>query len=414
MDRRTKTYWSFVAPSGKLHSIFTPSARTPMLGRALGTGEECAHWRSVVAARALIRQGGIFMQDSSARQRRLFLALAGILLAASGCGPPDPPVNFPGAGRTADGSFSFTALVAILTPGGQFTTVGPSAPSTYAILGPGRRGSFGLWVYAPLPSTFDVKVDGVTVVEGVPAHGDTAAHDAGYWYATLRNTSTTPAIYEIAIIPPIAKAAVPSFVAGVRNVSRNPGFVGDTNPQHISQTSVSVTLVRQPSSVVDVTILNGKGIIQSQPAGLFCPPTCSFDFPGAPNPVLVHASASTTFAFTSWSGACAGSSPTCMLPMNGMAQGVTASFVKTGSTMPPTACPAPALVPGKSYFMSPMCDAHLLGAIIQCDGTRFFCCFTSDPSFNDPVCGAGHKMAPATCGIGTAPDNPAAPTGCYL
>jgi murein DD-endopeptidase MepM/ murein hydrolase activator NlpD len=69
---------------------------------------------------------------------------------------------------------------------------------------------------------------------------------------------------------------------------------------------------------------NGNGVVWSEPAGIHCGSTCSYEF-HANTDITLHATASDGSEFIGWSGACTGID-TCIVSMT-TAKSVTASFV---------------------------------------------------------------------------------------
>lgn len=77
----------------------------------------------------------------------------------------------------------------------------------------------------------------------------------------------------------------------------------------------------------------GAGTVTSNPVGISCGSTCSTSYPDGAF-VTLTARASTSSKFTSWSGACSGTSSTCTVTMNA-AKLVTASFALVSPPPPP-------------------------------------------------------------------------------
>ncbi len=103
---------------------------------------------------------------------------------------------------------------------------------------------------------------------------------------------------------------------------------GGTTPPPVVRYTLSVTI-------------SGNGSVTSSPAGINCGSTCSASFDSGTQ-VTLTATAASGSTFSSWTGACSGSTPTCTVAMT-LARSVTASF--TTATPGPTACtgtpPAP-------------------------------------------------------------------------
>ncbi len=80
---------------------------------------------------------------------------------------------------------------------------------------------------------------------------------------------------------------------------------------------------------------NGSGTITSNPSGINCGSTCSANFDSGKS-ITLTAAPSSGSNFVGWSGACSGTSLTCVVIMNSN-KSATAEFV-SGSTPPPTSC----------------------------------------------------------------------------
>jgi uncharacterized repeat protein (TIGR02543 family) len=73
--------------------------------------------------------------------------------------------------------------------------------------------------------------------------------------------------------------------------------------------------------------LSGSGTVVSSPTGINCGSGCSASFTSGTN-VTLTATAATGYTFSGWSGACAGTSPTCSVSMT-VARSVTATFTQS-------------------------------------------------------------------------------------
>jgi hypothetical protein len=87
--------------------------------------------------------------------------------------------------------------------------------------------------------------------------------------------------------------------------------------------SVTATFVQLPKQTLTVTKL-GTGIVMSGPSGIACGSTCSHLFINGAS-VTLTATPAPGYAFTGWSGACTGTSRTCVLSMTS-ARATTARF----------------------------------------------------------------------------------------
>lgn len=79
---------------------------------------------------------------------------------------------------------------------------------------------------------------------------------------------------------------------------------------------------------LSVTV-TGMGTVTSDPTGIDCGTTCSADFTDGAT-VTLTAAPDTTSSFTGWTGACTGTSPTCMVTLTAAAS-TTATFAVRGS-----------------------------------------------------------------------------------
>jgi hypothetical protein len=101
-------------------------------------------------------------------------------------------------------------------------------------------------------------------------------------------------------------------------------------------------------AVADVTVSSGGKVTG---AGLSCPPTCDTTTTAGQS-VTLTAVPSAGFVFTTWGGACPGTTATCTLTMTGDLD-VSATF---GPSTPPVVLPAPVLVgpaDGTVFFTLP-------------------------------------------------------------
>ncbi len=86
-----------------------------------------------------------------------------------------------------------------------------------------------------------------------------------------------------------------------------------------------------------------RGQVTSDQPGITCPSDCSQHLTGT---VTLTAAPVAGSSFAGWGGACAGSAPTCAVPMTGP-QSVSASFVPTPPVPAPTPAPTPPPPPPK-------------------------------------------------------------------
>jgi phospholipase C len=80
-------------------------------------------------------------------------------------------------------------------------------------------------------------------------------------------------------------------------------------------TAVTATFNALPQKQLTVTVPAGQGTVISSPSGINCPATCSANFLSGTKITLSVAPA-TGFAVASWTGACTGNTPTCVVTLN--------------------------------------------------------------------------------------------------
>lgn len=94
------------------------------------------------------------------------------------------------------------------------------------------------------------------------------------------------------------------------------------------------------------------GRVISTPGGINCGESCEYGFPSG-STVTIQATDPSDSDFAGWSGACAGTSPTCVVAVSALTT-VTATFAPTpGATPAPTPGPAPSPAPAPGESMDP-------------------------------------------------------------
>src|SRR5947208_12180665 len=76
----------------------------------------------------------------------------------------------------------------------------------------------------------------------------------------------------------------------------------------------------------------GSGTVTSNPSGIACPGTCTFDFPTS-SQVTLTAAAANGSSFAGWSGACTGTATSCNVTVNGTTVSATASFTTIAGSL---------------------------------------------------------------------------------
>ncbi len=104
-----------------------------------------------------------------------------------------------------------------------------------------------------------------------------------------------------------------------------PGCTGNTCTVTMQASrTVTISFVRRMHVLTVTKAGTGSGTVTSAPAGINCGTNCTTSFAEGSSVVLTAAPA-TGSVFTGWSGACAGTLPTCTVPMD-VAKSATASF----------------------------------------------------------------------------------------
>jgi hypothetical protein len=183
---------------------------------------------------------------------------------------------------------------------------------------------------------------------------------------------------------------------------------------------------RGSTVTVSIVTANNDGRVTSNPAGIDCPGTCSFDFLTSTSVVLTQSVLRNQTEFIGWTGGCSGMG-NCnvgllapgapIIPVN---PSVTANFrIHTNTQItPPTAlCPMP-MVTGMRWVEPPNCGTPPpLGATLQCDSQGYFCCGVSGGTAT-ARCPGGNQTG-VTCAkdsLGVTPGNELLiqPGGCYV
>jgi uncharacterized repeat protein (TIGR02543 family) len=120
-----------------------------------------------------------------------------------------------------------------------------------------------------------------------------------------------------------ARCALTSLLLCVSLLITGCGGGGDSG---ISTASSSSTPAPSPtpSSYTLIVSETGSGTVASSPSGINCGTSCSASYASGTS-VTLTVTAATGYTFSGWSGACAGTSPTCSVSMT-IARSVTATF----------------------------------------------------------------------------------------
>lgn len=113
---------------------------------------------------------------------------------------------------------------------------------------------------------------------------------------------------------------------GIPNVSGEISITSSTDVRTISVNGTGSISVYVPSATLNTlgVALVGNGTVTSNPSGINCGATCSYDFNSLVS-VSLTPSASSGYAFSAWSGDCTGSS-TCVVNMS-VDKNITATFI---------------------------------------------------------------------------------------
>ena len=176
--------------------------------------------------------------------------------------------------------------------------------------------------------------------------------------------------------------------------------ISDVSGQYASA-PFSFALVSTATTVnVKIVTANNDGRVVSNPPGIDCPGTCSFDFNGSSSVVLSESVLHNQTEFTGWQGNCTVTGNTCTLqPLDGTTVAANANFrIHSSSTPPPNAmCPAAPVITAKTWVEPPNCGTIPTnqGATLQCDAQGYFCCGATGGA-PSPRC-SGQNLTPVTC-----------------
>ncbi|MGI8770642.1 MAG: hypothetical protein ACR2JE_04330 [Acidobacteriaceae bacterium] len=200
--------------------------------------------------------------------------------------------------------------------------------------------------------------------------------------------------------------------------------ISDVSGQYASS-PLSFALASTVTTVnVKIVTANSDGRVVSNPPGIDCPGTCSFDFNGWSSVALSQSVLHNQTEFTGWQGNCTGTGNTCTLqPLNGITVAANANFkIHSSPAAPIMMCPAAPEIPGKAWADPPNCGTIPTnqGATLQCDAQGYFCCNATGGA-PSPRCG-GQNLTPVTCmkdALGVTPSNESLlpadqPEGCYV
>jgi hypothetical protein len=201
--------------------------------------------------------------------------------------------------------------------------------------------------------------------------------------------------------------------------------ISDVSGQHASA-PFSFALVSTATTVnVKIVTANNDGRVVSNPPGIDCPGTCSFDFNGWSSVVLSVSVLHNQTEFMGWQGNCTGRGYTCtLLQLVGTTVATTANFrIRSNASADPNMmCPVAPVITGKAWVAAPNCGTIPTnqGATLQCDAQGFFCCGATGGT-PSPRC-SGQNLTKVTCmqdALGVTPSNgellPAdQPLGCYV
>jgi uncharacterized repeat protein (TIGR02543 family) len=126
----------------------------------------------------------------------------------------------------------------------------------------------------------------------------------------------------------VARCALTSLFLCVSLLVTACGGGGDSGTSTASSSSTPVSPA--PSSYTLTVSKTGSGTVASSPSGINCGSSCSASYTSGTN-VTLTATAATGYTFSGWSGACAGTSPTCSVSMT-VARSVTATFSQNGAS----------------------------------------------------------------------------------
>ena len=341
---------------------------------------------------------------------RAFASLCVALAVGSitGCNGNNPPASGPLPTPV------FT-LLEIPDPNGApvwqpIATIVP-APNVLPTFGRGVRVSFS----APVGSSFSVSLralDG-TLTPLPENQGAPAPPEAGYFQVMSVNASATPPVYRMYVRAPMALADPANYDVEIVNRSLRTD-VTDSSP-------LVVALRQRPVFTVTVMV-QGDGHVTSTPPGIQCGRSpggstlapCSANFGPGPVSLQPNSNDPNTTKFIGWSGNCAPNVQVCTFALIGLsAISATATFGPSTTTVPVSACPAAAAIPGLRWTDVPQCDITHTGIGLRCDAQGFFCCEPAPMNANAPRCGGQGQLETSPNCQHLAPRGLLRPGGCY-
>lgn len=314
-------------------------------------------------------------------------------------------------------------VLAILDRNAGFVNVGPNRNGAFEIL-PGAlpSGGFQLYFLAPYPTSHRVLLDGQVLprFEDLPAGTDTTA--SGYFKVRDVRVNTTPARWNLIIVPPAAKLASRQYDVQVINLSNNTSFPPGSRERE-SEPLVLQMVAQRVYLLTVVKAGGGSGRIASADRSIDCGINCDASYTQSQTITLTPRSDQGA-RFSGWGVSC--SSPnicncpatasTCTVTLNGTPVVVTANFsLQSTPPDPLQTCPGPRSEPNLSFRGSPDCPQP---ATRGCDANGYFCCTPSGAGGVSARCGVDKREFQASCQhIASIPSAGPAPTppfdGCY-
>ena len=317
--------------------------------------------------------------------------LTALLIGLSGCPnsvTPTTPVNF-----QLEIPSSTLGVFATTGPTTSATATSPQGYNVLPLLTSTGEVIVRAFLTTPYPTSLAITAtDNTGQNVTIPQVAANSPGPSTGYYQVITVGATNPAQWHIVIRYPDSFKNSRIITTAISDVSGSQSSAPFSFALISTLTTVNVKIVTQ----------NNDGMVTSNPVGINCPPTCSFDSKGFTSIMLSESVLHNETEFIGWQGNCSGTGSNCTLQLNGTTVTATANFrIHTNTTPTTLSCPAAPVIPGKTWVENPNCGTIPTnqGATLQCDSQGFFCCGATNGT-PSPRC-SGQNLTPVTC----APDN---------